>query len=70
MVDKEPKFQFAIFSRRDGCELAELECSCAELGRARRFLTLYEGWGFTDVTFYLVNWENQELLGQARYVKA
>lgn len=61
-IDKTPKFQFAVYSKREGEEGHELESSTASKGQAERFFELYKTWGLPDTTFYLVDWNERKLL--------
>jgi len=54
--DKEPQFNFAVFSLRDGCKVAELESSAESERYMRRLFNVYKTWGLPDVTFYFVDW--------------
>lgn len=67
-VDKVPLFNFAVFSKRDGQQVCELESSWEDRSKAENaFKNFYSTWGMTDTTFYLVDWENQVVLQQFKY---
>lgn len=62
MIDKLPKFRYAVFSRAPG-KVAELESSFAEKWQAEQlFKNQYSKWGMPETVFYLIDWETQELM--------
>jgi len=61
-LDKEPQFGFAVYSVRDGSEIAELESSCESEGRADMFFQQYKTWGLLDTTFFLVDFAQSRVL--------
>jgi hypothetical protein len=62
-----PRFDFAVYSLRDGSEEAELEDSCSSRGDAESLFTTYQTSGFAGTTFFLVNWPEQRTLRIFRY---
>lgn len=66
-IDKAPKYQFAVYSKRDGVPRYELESSAADEWRASRMFDQYKTWGMTDTTFIFVDWQTKKVLGMFRF---
>ena len=61
--DRDPEYNFAVFSVRKGQDVAELESSFVSQSYASMlFERQYSKWGLTDTNFYLVDWENKVIL--------
>lgn len=68
-IDKVPKFNWAIYSQRDGQNWGELESSCESQYQAERFFKQYQTWGMEDVTFYLIAWAERSCVKQFKFKK-
>ncbi len=62
-VDKIPLYNFAVYSLRDGSDTIELESSFVSQGQGEgMFDRQYSKWGLTDTSFYLVDWDKQQVI--------
>jgi hypothetical protein len=62
-----PRFNFAVYSLRDGSDEAVLENSYRSRADGDSLLNTYESSGFAEATFFLVNWVEQRTLRLVRY---
>jgi hypothetical protein len=62
-----PRFNFAVYSLRDGSDEAVLENSYRSRADGESLLNTYQSSGFAEATFFLVNWVEQRTLRLVRY---
>jgi hypothetical protein len=62
-----PRFNFAVYSLRDGSDEAVLENSYRSRADAESLLNTYQSTRFAETTFFLVNWLEQRTLRLVRY---
>jgi hypothetical protein len=62
-----PRFNFAVYSLRDGSDEAVLENSYRSRGDAESLLDTHQLPWFAETTFFLVNWCEQRTLRLVRY---
>lgn len=62
-----PRFNFAVYSLKDGSDEAVLEKSYQSRADAESLLHTYESARFAEITFFLVSWFEQRTLRLFRY---
>ena len=62
-----PRFNFAVYSLKDGSDEGVLEKSYRSRADGESLLDTYQSSGFEETTFFLVNWVEQRTLRLVRY---
>jgi len=62
-----PRFNFAVYSLREGSDEAVLENSYRSRADGESLLNTYQSSGSEETTFFLVNWVEQRTLRLVRY---